>query len=106
MLAFLAQVPQGRFQFEIGIQSTNSETLAAIDRRIDPQLAHDPIRRLATAANIHLHVDLILGLPHETRATFLRSFAAVFAMGAHYIQMGLLKILPDTPIERSAEAMG
>ncbi len=106
MLAFLAQVPQGRFQFEIGIQSTNSETLAAIDRRIDPQLAHDPIRRLATAANIHLHVDLILGLPHETRATFLRSFAAVFAMGAHYIQMGLLKILPDTPIQRSAEAMG
>jgi len=106
MFAFLATVRPGRFQFEIGIQSTNGETLAAIDRRIDPRQAHGLIRRLAAPANIHLHVDLILGLPYETSATCLRSFAAVFAMGAHYIQMGLLKILPDTPIERSAEAMG
>ncbi|MBB5348476.1 DUF4080 domain-containing protein [Desulfoprunum benzoelyticum] len=106
MFAFLAQVPPGRFQFEIGIQSTNDATLAAIDRRIDPRRAHGLIRRLAAAVNIHLHVDLILGLPYETRETYLRSFAAVFAMGAHYIQMGLLKILPDTPIQRGAEAMG
>ena len=106
MFAFLATVGTGRFQFEIGIQSTNDATLAAIDRRIDPGQAHGLIRRLAAAANIHLHVDLILGLPYETKETYLRSFAAVFAMGAHYIQMGLLKVLPDTPIKRHAEAMG
>ena len=106
MFEFLAQVPPGMFQFEIGIQSTCEESLAAIDRRIDPRQARGLIRRLATAANIHLHVDLILGLPHETRAAFLKSFADVFAMEAHYIQMGLLKLLPDTPIRREAEALG
>jgi len=106
MFDCLAKVPWGMFQFEIGIQSTNRETLAAIDRRIDPLRAHDLISRLAAAGNIHLHVDLILGLPYETRATFLASFADVFAMGAHYIQMGLLKLLPDTPIRSEAETCG
>nr|AOO54667.1 Mg\-protoporphyrin IX monomethyl ester oxidative cyclase [uncultured bacterium] len=101
---FLAQVPPGMFQFEIGIQSTNDDTLAAIDRRIDPLQARELVRRLAAAANIHLHVDLILGLPHETGEAFLKSFADVFAMEAHYIQMGLLKLLPDTPIRHEAEA--
>jgi hypothetical protein len=106
MYEFLAQVPRGMFQFEIGIQSTGSDTLAAIDRQIDPQQARGLIRRLAAVGNIHLHVDLILGLPYETRATFLTSFADVFAMEAHYIQMGLLKLLPSTPIRREAEAYG
>jgi hypothetical protein len=106
MFDFLEQVPRGMFQFEIGIQSTCGDTLAAIDRRIDPQQARGLICRLAAAANIHLHVDLILGLPYETRAAFLTSFADVFAMEAHYIQMGLLKLLPDTQIRREAEAYG
>lgn len=101
MFAFLAEVPPGLFQFEIGIQSTHAETLAAIRRRIDPGVAHATIARLATPANIHLHVDLILGLPYETRDSFLRSFSEVFAMGAQYIQMGLLKILPDTSIRET-----
>lgn len=106
MFAFLAGVPHGLFQFEIGIQSTNTETLAAIERRIEPRQAHAILRRLAAPANIHLHADLILGLPGETGDSFLRSFAEVFAMGPHYIQMGLLKILPDTPIRRSAGEHG
>jgi radical SAM superfamily enzyme YgiQ (UPF0313 family) len=106
MFSFLGGVRRGLFQFEIGIQSTNDETLAAIERRIDPRRAHLIIERLAAPANIHLHVDLILGLPYETRESFLCSFAEVFAMGAHYIQMGLLKILPDTPICRTAAECG
>ena len=61
------------------------------------------VSRLAGFENIHLHVDLILGLPYETKESFTRSFSDVFAMGAHYIQMGLLKILPDTPICEGAE---
>lgn len=106
MFDCLALVPQGMFQFEIGIQSTNGQTLAAIDRRIDPRQAHALVSRLAAAGNIHLHLDLILGLPYETSDSFLASFADVFAMGAHYIQMGLLKLLPDTPIRLQAEACG
>lgn len=98
MLEFLPTLPAGRFQFELGIQSTNEATLAAVNRRVDPTEAADTLARLASFDNIHLHVDLILGLPFETRETFAESFRAVFAMGAHYIQMGLLKILPNTPI--------
>jgi len=106
MFDFLATVPPSRFQFELGIQSTNPATLVAVHRRVDPAEAHRTVRRLASFNNIHLHVDLILGLPFETRETFARSFRDVFAMGAHYIQMGLLKILPDTPICHGAEEFG
>lgn len=106
MFELLKKVGHEKFQFEIGIQSTNEETLAAIRRRIDTAAIHPIIKRLAALNTIHLHVDLILGLPHETRESFARSFAEVFAMGAHYIQMGLLKILPDTPICQGADDYG
>jgi hypothetical protein len=98
MFSFLATLPPGRFQFELGIQSTNPATLEAINRHVDPVEAQATVARLAGINNIHLHVDLILGLPFETKETFAESFCDVFAMGAHYIQMGLLKILPGTPI--------
>ena len=102
MFVFLKTLPAGKFQFEIGIQSTNPETLKAIRRSINTAGAHDIIIRLSELNNIHLHVDLILGLPYETRESFLRSFRDVFFMNPHYIQMGLLKILPDTPICHTA----
>ncbi|MBU0960620.1 MAG: DUF4080 domain-containing protein [Proteobacteria bacterium] len=103
MFALLATIPPGRFQFEIGIQSTHEPTLAAIKRRIDPRVAHETVSRLAALDTIHLHVDLILGLPYETEKSYLQSFADVFAMGSHYIQMGILKLLPDTAISRDAD---
>ena len=106
MFDFLASVQPGRFQFELGIQSTNDQTLAAVNRRVDPDLAYRTVQRLAALGTIHLHVDLILGLPFETYDSFMTSFRDVFAMDSHYIQMGLLKILPDTPIWRESEALG
>jgi hypothetical protein len=102
MFDFLSTVPPGRFQFEIGIQSTNEATLAAINRRIDPAVAHETVSRIAELNTIHLHADLILGLPFETKESYLQSFADIFGMGPHYIQMGLLKMLPDTAISRDA----
>lgn len=102
MFSFLATVPPGRFQFEIGIQSTHEPTLAAINRRIDPCVAHETVSRLVGLDTVHLHVDLILGLPYETEESYLQSFADIFAMGPPYIQMGLLKLLPDTAISRDA----
>jgi len=103
MLTFLPTLPAGRFQFELGIQSTHPETLAAVRRRVEPHQAGATVARLAAMDNLHLHVDLILGLPFETPESFADSFRAVFAMGAHYIQMGLLKILPGTPISHETE---
>jgi len=106
MFDFLATLGCGRFQFEIGIQSTHEPTLAAVNRKIDSGKVHEIVSKIAGLDNIHLHIDLILGLPYETKDSFARSFADVFAMGAHYIQMGLLKILPDTPLCHGAEEYG
>ncbi len=98
MLDFLATVPTGLFQFEIGIQSTDPKILAAVHRRMDVEPALAAIRCLAKAGNIHLHVDLILGLPEDGPKSFAESFRRVFSCRPDYIQMGLLKVLPGTPI--------
>ncbi len=103
MFAFLQTVPVGRFQFEIGVQSTHHQTLQAVGRMVELASSLRNIKRLVTIGSIHLHVDLILGLPFETRESFGRSFSELFATGAHYLQMGLLKLLPDTAISRDAE---
>jgi radical SAM superfamily enzyme YgiQ (UPF0313 family) len=101
MFEFLADLPAGRFQFELGIQSTNPATLAAVNRTMDLARVRANLRRLAELDNIHLHADLILGLPAETAATFRQGLNEVFAMGPHYIQMGLLKVLPTTGISHT-----
>jgi len=106
MFGFLEQVSPGRFQFEIGVQSTNPQTLKAINRECDLEKLGYNIRKLVSLDTIHLHLDLILGLPYENRESFARSFAEVFALGSHYIQMGLLKILPDTPISKCIREYG
>lgn len=106
MFAFLAEVPLGRFQFEIGLQSTNPATLEAVNRRMDLAKARENIGRLAAPGNIHLHLDLILGLPRENEATFRTSLNQAFAMAPHHLQMGLLKVLPGTPISRAAAEFG
>ena len=100
MFSFLEKIPAGLFQFEIGIQSTHPPTLSAINRKTNIAKVQENITRLVQLDTIHLHVDLILGLPFETAASFKHSFDTVFAMRPHYIQMGLLKILPETPISR------
>lgn len=98
MFAFLADLPAGRFQFELGIQSTNPATLAAVNRVMELDKVDANLRRLSELNNIHLHADLILGLPEETAASFRQAINDVFKMAPHYIQMGLLKVLPSTAI--------
>ncbi|MDU9047453.1 MAG: DUF4080 domain-containing protein [Candidatus Electrothrix sp. Rat3] len=106
MFELLATVPCDQFQFEIGIQSCHPQTLAAVNRKMDIEATCRNIGRLLALNTIHLHVDLILGLPFETEASFRDSFNQVFRLAPHYIQLGLLKILPDTEISRRAEEFG
>lgn len=106
MFSFLETVRPGRFQFEIGLQSTNPATLKGINRASDTEKSLETIRRLGTRKNIHLHVDLILGLPFDDNESFRRSFNQVFLNSPHYIQMGLLKVLPRTPIREKARDLG
>jgi len=100
MFAFLQTIPPHLFQFEIGIQSTHVKTLSAISRKSSISSSLDNIKRLVQINTVHLHVDLILGLPYETYASFGKSFNDIFSVCPHYIQMGLLKVLPQTPISR------
>ena len=106
LLDFLATVPCGRFQFEIGLQSSNPATLAAVNRRTDLERTRENLRRLVAADNIHLHLDLILGLPFETPESFRASLNEAFAMAPHHLQMGLLKLLPTTPLAQAATEFG
>ncbi len=98
MFELLAKVPAGMFQFEIGLQSTHEPTLDAVNRKTKISEALKNIERLAAMDTIHLHVDLILGLPYETEISYQQTFNDLFTILPHYIQMGLLKILPDTPL--------
>ena len=106
MLTFLRTVPCDLFQFEIGIQSCNTKTLEAVNRQMDVARAGENIRQLAALDTIHLHVDLILGLPFEIVDSFRQSFNRVFRFGPHYIQLGLLKVLPGTPMAESVDEFG
>ncbi len=106
LFAFLATVPPGLFEFEIGLQTTNPASLAAVNRTMNLELARTAIARLAVMETIHLHLDLILGLPHETTASFRASVNAAFSLAPHYLQMGLLKVLPGTALQSRQSEFG
>ena len=106
VLEFLQTVPKGRFQFEIGVQSTNLQTLDAIQRKCDwTRLAYS-VKKLRTANNIHLHLDLIAGLPFESYQQFGKSFNDVYALRPHMLQLGFLKLLKGSGIRQSAVEHG
>ncbi len=102
-LAFLKTVPKGKFQFEIGIQSTFPKTLQAVDRSTDLSLLFDRIMRLVEMGNIHVHTDLIAGLPFETYDIFKNSFNDAYALGSDCLQLGFLKLLKGSKIRTEAE---
>lgn len=105
-LEFLKTVPKGRFQFEIGIQSTNPETLRAVDRNADIPFLFDRIRKLSALGNIHIHTDLIAGLPYETYNRFKTSFNDVYALASDCLQLGFLKLLKGSKIRNEEKKHG
>lgn len=105
-LAVLERAPEGFFQLEIGIQTTTPEVLAVIRRTGDFQTFSPAIARLRRRNNMHLHLDLIAGLPGETLADFARSFNEVFALRPHALQLGFLKVLKGTEMERTCRERG
>lgn len=103
IFAVLKDARDGLFQFEIGIQSTNEPTLAAVNRSTDVEKVKENVRRLLELGNAHIHVDLIAGLPYEDYATFRKSFNDVYGLGADNLQLGFLKLLKGTEICRNAD---
>jgi radical SAM superfamily enzyme YgiQ (UPF0313 family) len=84
------------FQFEIGIQSTNLETIKAINRQQNWSISKKNIQRLISINKFHIHVDLIVGLPFEDPVSLEQSFNEIISLRADHFQMGFLKILPGT----------
>ncbi len=102
-LSFLSTVPKDKFQFEIGIQSTHEKTLDAVDRKGNLSLLFDRIRRLLIAGNIHVHTDLIVGMPYESYEVFKQSFNDVYTLSSDCLQVGFLKLLKGSKIRRESE---
>lgn len=96
----LRKIPPGMFRFEVGIQSCNSRTLEEIGRNANVTPVLEKSKRLVIETDVHLHVDLIAGLPGEDFASFRESFNRVFSVGADHLQLGFLKLLHGTTMRK------
>jgi radical SAM superfamily enzyme YgiQ (UPF0313 family) len=105
-IAFLASLRPGQVQFEIGVQSTNPDTVKAICRRMDLGKLKKNVALIKMNGNIHQHLDLIAGLPLEDYASFEQSFKEVYSMKPDQLQLGFLKVLKGSPMEQSAKKYG
>ena len=100
-----AQMPKGKIQLEIGLQSTNSETLDVISRHLDAQKIISASKRVKELGNIHVHLDLIAGLPYEDMQSFKKSFDDAYH-ACDMLQLGFLKLLYGTELRNKAEEYG
>ena len=101
--AILSQFPKGKLRLEFGLQSTNERTLAETARHIRADAVIDAVRRVWSMGNIHVHLDLIAGLPYEDYRSFAKSFDDAYGC-SHLLQLGFLKLLYGTALrERERE---
>src|SRR5206468_11208581 len=96
----IAEFPAGALQFEIGIQTFNPEVGRLISRRQDYEKLADNLHFLRSRTAVHVHADLIVGLPGETVESFGSGFDRLVALHPQEIQVGILKRLRGTPIVR------
>lgn len=105
-LHFLLQAPSETFLFEIGVQSTFPPALEAVNRCCDLERFASNVRQLSERGNIHLHLDLIAGLPFERYSNFRDSFNGVYNLHPDVIQLGFLKMLKGSSLRESAGQHG
>ena len=99
----LCETPPGRIQIEVGVQSTHKKTLDAINRYNDWPYIQKSIRPIIQAGRTHVHMDLIVGLPHEDFNRFGQSFNDLFSLQPHALQIGFLKLLKGSGVRRMCE---
>ena len=105
-LALLSELRPGLAQLEIGVQSTNPDTIREIDRVMDFEKVSRCVRQVAAAGNIHQHLDLIAGLPFENFDSFIKSFNDVYRLKPEQLQLGFLKVLKGSKMHRRAADYG
>ncbi len=105
-IALLKKFRPGLAQLEIGVQSTNEETIQAINRVMDVSKLERIVASVQEGNNIHQHLDLIAGLPYEDYESFGKSFDRVYAMKPEQLQLGFLKVLKGSEMHERAEEFG
>ena len=105
-MELMAKMRPGLIQLEIGVQSTNPETIRAIHRHMDLDKLKRCVDRVHSFRNIHQHLDLIAGLPYEDYDTFQHSFNDVYQMKPDQLQLGFLKVLKGSLMQGEAEKYG
>lgn len=102
-IGLLSTAPVGAIQLEIGIQSFNAETLEAVNRKTDVARLKHNIARLIANANMHIHIDLIAGLPLEDWTSFRDSFNTAWSLAPNMLQLGFLKLLHGSPMREKPD---
>ena len=105
-LSLIETMRPGLIQLEIGVQSTNPDTIREIRRTMDFEKVKAHVGRIKKAGNIHQHLDLIAGLPYEDMKSFVRSFDAVYRLEPDQLQLGFLKVLKGSYMEENKDAYG
>ncbi len=96
----LAEAPPGFLQLEVGVQTFNPDVASRISRRLNPEKIEKNIRTLSAMPSVHLHADLIAGLPGENLESIAEGFDRLYACRPDEIQLGILKKLRGAPIAR------
>ena len=103
-LELIGKMRPGLIQLEIGVQSTNPDTIREIHRHMDLEKPKRAVDRVYDYRNTHQHLDLIAGLPYENYESFMRSFDDVYRMRPDQLQMGFLKVLKGSYMEEQVAA--
>ena len=105
-IEILNNMRPGAVQLEIGVQTTNEDSIKAIRRKMDIEKLREVVARLRAPKNIHLHLDLIAGLPYEDIVSFRKSFNDVYNMKPDELQLGFLKLLYGSTMYEDAKEYG
>lgn len=105
-IELISDMRPGLIQLEIGVQSTNIDTITEIHRKMDFKKVTDIVTRINAGHNIHQHLDLIAGLPYEDLESFKQSFQDVYEVRPEQLQLGFLKVLKGSYMEKQKENYG
>ncbi|MCM1387689.1 MAG: B12-binding domain-containing radical SAM protein [Bacillus sp. (in: Bacteria)] len=105
-LEILAKMRPGLMQMEIGVQTFNPRTLQEIRRTTNMDRLKEVVERIQSGGNIHIHLDLIAGLPYEDYGSFIHSFNSVYDMKPQQLQLGFLKVLKGSYLYEKAADYG
>ena len=103
VIDYISKVRDGLYQLEIGVQTTNSETLIDINRMMQFEKIRRNLVKAVSLKNMHVHLDLIAGLPYEGYDRFLESFSDVYDLYPNKLQLGFLKVLKGSTMEKNSK---